>query len=207
MFALLLMQRREIKKVDGGNDVRRLSDCARNDPRQSYWSYNRCCMEREEPSHDTFVIHAEDKSSIAELNQRLHQLGSTKALEGHEGGVVLQLHQTGEEPRFAWQAIQKVVGENIGVHPVLLDAEGSAHYPTGRINVRFVHTPDQQEVEQFARIHNLETRSANKFIPAQFVFEPLESSKRYLPDVLKQIRSEESVKAAWADTLSRYERV
>jgi hypothetical protein len=164
-------------------------------------------MEREEPSRDTFVIHAASRSGIADLKKRLYQLGSLEIMDGPKAGVVLHLQQPEEEPRFAWQAVRDAVGENIGVHPVLLDSEGDPHYPTGRITVRFSRTPDEGEVEDFARAHDLETRSKNKYIPSQFVFEPRESSHRYLPDVLDQIRSAESVKAAWADTLSQYKRV
>lgn len=162
-------------------------------------------MGHEEPSRDTFVIHPTSESGIAEIKKRLHQLGSTEIIEGPDAGVILRLEQPGEEPRFTWQAIRDAVGENIGVHPVLLDSGGDPHYPTGRINVRFSRAPDEAEVEHFARTHNLTGASKNKYIPSQFVFEPRE--KRYLPDVLKQIRSEESVTAAWADTLSQYRRV
>jgi hypothetical protein len=164
-------------------------------------------MNREEASSDTFVIHSASRSGIADLKKRLYQLGSMEIIDGSETGVVLHLQQPEKEPRFAWQAIRDAIGENIGVHPVLLDSGGDPHYPTGRINVRFSRAPDEAEIEHFARTHNLETRSKNKFIPSQFVFEPRESSNVYLPDVLDQIRSEESVKAAWADTLSQYKRV
>jgi hypothetical protein len=164
-------------------------------------------MQIEEPSNDTFWIHAASRSRIEDLKKRLDALGSTEILDGLEAGIVLRLQHPDQEPRCAWQAIQDAVGENNEVHPVLLDSEGDLHYPTGRINVRFSRAPNDAEVENFARVHNLETRSRNKFVPTQFVFEPRESSKRYLPDVLKTIRSEELVNAAWADTLSEYKRV
>jgi hypothetical protein len=164
-------------------------------------------MEREEPSHDTFVIHPAGGSGVAELKKRLAQLGSAEIMDASDAGVLLRWQQPKEEPRYAWQAIRDAVGENVGVHPVLLDSGGDPHYPTGRINVRFSRAPDEAEIVDFARAHNLQTRSKNKYIPSQFVFEPYESSKRYLPDVLKQIRSEASVTDAWADTLSQYKRV
>jgi hypothetical protein len=164
-------------------------------------------MEHEEPSRDTFIIHPANKARIADLKERLAQLGSTEIMDAPDARVVLHLDQPREEPRFTWQAIKNAVGKDIGVHPVLLDSGGDRHYPTGRITVRFSRTPDEAEVEDFARVHNLETRSKNKYIPSQFVFEPRESSDRYLPDVLSQIRSADSVKAAWADTLSQFKRV
>jgi hypothetical protein len=165
------------------------------------------CMEHEEPSRDTFVIHPVSSTHIADLKKRLDHFGSTKILDSPESTVVLRLDQPKQEPRFAWEAIKNAVGQDTGVHPVLLDSGGDPHYPTGRITVRFSRTPDEAEVEDFARAHNLETRSKNKYIPSQFVFEPRESSNRYLPDVLDQIRSADSVKAAWADTLSQYKQV
>jgi len=164
-------------------------------------------VEPEEPSRDTFVIHAANESSVAELKKRLDQLGWIEVMNKPENEVVLRLSDAKEETRFNWQAIRDVVGENVGVHPVLLDSGGGSHYPTGRITVRFERPPDEAEVEQFARAHNLETKGKNRFIASQFVFEPRESAKRYLPDVLHEIRAEGSVKSAWADTLSQYERV
>jgi hypothetical protein len=164
-------------------------------------------MEGEALSHKMFVIHAGRRSGMADLKDRLHPIGSLEVMNGPDPGFVLHLWQSEGEPRFIWQTIRGLVGENIEVHPVLLDPEGDPHYPTGRINVRFSRAPNEAEIEHFARAHNLETRSRNKFIPSQFVFEPRESSSVYLPDVLNQIRSEESVKAVWADTVSRYKRV
>lgn len=165
------------------------------------------CVQVEKPSPDTFVIHAENESTAVDLKKSLNQLGSVEVMNGPEKGIVLRLPHAKGKPRFNWQAIRDLVGENVGVHPVLVDSGGGSHYPTGRITVRFQHPPDEAEVEQFAQAHNLDTRGQNKFIPSQFVFEPRESSKRYLPDVLDQVRAEGSVKAAWADTLSQYERV
>lgn len=127
-------------------------------------------------------------------------------MNGPEEGVILRLPDAEQEPRYNWQAVRDVVGEDVGVHPVLLDSGGGSHYPTGRITVRFQSPPDEAEVEQFARTHDLETMGKNKFIPSQFTFEPRESAKRYLPDVLEKVRAEGSVKAAWANTLSPYER-
>lgn len=164
-------------------------------------------VQPDEPSHDTFVVHATDQSSMDDLKKRLNQLGSIEVMNGLEKGVILRLPDADQKPRYNWQAIRNLVGEDVGVHPVLLDPGGGPHYPTGRITVRFQHTPNEAEVEQFARAHNLETKSKNKFIPSQFIFEPNESANRYLPDVLDQVRAEESVKAAWANTLSQYERV
>jgi hypothetical protein len=164
-------------------------------------------VQPEEPSHDTFVIHAANESSSHDLKKRLNQFGSIEVISGPTNGVILRLPHAEEKPRYNWQAIRDLVGENVGVHPVLLDSGGGSHYPTGRITVRFQSPPNEAEVEQFARTHNLETKSKNKFIPSQFIFEPRESAKRYLPDVLDQVRAEGSVKAAWADTLSQYERV
>lgn len=164
-------------------------------------------MEHEEPSRDTFVIRPGSSVRIADLKKHLDQLGSTEIMGSPGSTVILRLDQPKQEPRFAWEAIKNAVGQDTGVHPVLLDSGGDLHYPTGRITVRFSRTPDEAEVEDFARAHNLETRSKNKYIPSQFVFEPRESSNRYLPDVLDQIRSADSVKAAWADTLSQYKQV
>lgn len=164
-------------------------------------------VQPDEPSHDTFVIHAADQSRVDDLKKRLDQLGSIEVMNDPEKRVILRLPDAEQKPRYNWQTIRNLVGEDVGVHPVLLDPGGGSHYPTGRITVRFQRPPNEAEVEQFARAHNLETKGKNKFIPSQFIFEPNESAKRYLPDVLDQVRAEGSVKAAWADTLSHYERV
>lgn len=167
-------------------------------------AYN-VCVDIEAPSNEKFVI--QPTGNMEEIKKRLGGLGSVQPMQAPGEGVVLQLVQPLQEPKSAWQAIRDAVGENVDVHPVLLDSGGDPHYPTGRITVRFSNPPEDSEVEEFAQSHNLETRSKNKFIPSQFVFEPRESSNRYLPDVLNKIRSEKSVKAAWANTLSEYKRI
>lgn len=161
-------------------------------------------VETESPSNQKFVV--QTASNMEEIKKRLDGLGSVEDLNAPGAGVVVHLEQPSSEPRSGWQAIRDAVGEDVDVHPVLMDSEGDPHYPTGRITVRFAKPPQNDEVEQFAHLYNLRTQSQNKYIPTQFVFEPLESANRYLPDVLNKIRSEGSVKAAWADTLSAYKR-
>jgi hypothetical protein len=161
-------------------------------------------VETESPSNQKFVV--QTASNMEEIKKRLDGLGSVEDLNAPGAGVVVHLEQPSSEPRSGWQAIRDAVGEDVDVHPVLMDSEGDPHYPTGRITVRFAKPPQNDEVEQFAHLYNLRTQSQNKYIPTQFVFEPRESANRYLPDVLNKIRSEGSVKAAWADTLSAYKR-
>jgi hypothetical protein len=133
-------------------------------------------------------------------------MGSVEDLEAHGGMMVLNLREGPEDPRDAWRRVCEALGSEIRIEPALMDANGEAHYPTGRIAVRFRETPSDTEIERFATEHGLQVHARNRYVPVQVEFEPLEPGRQYLPDVLEEIEVSRGVHAAWAQTLSRYRR-
>jgi hypothetical protein len=88
--------------------------------------------------------------------------------------------------------------------PVLLDEEGVPHELTGEVSVRFTVSPSEEALRRFALRHGLRLVRRNEFVPQQAVFQPLEESP--LPELARKLEREEGVRAAWANTLSPYQR-
>jgi hypothetical protein len=90
--------------------------------------------------------------------------------------------------------------------PVLVDESGSERLPTGEVTVRFARDPSDNELAEFGRRHGLVLHARNEFVPRQAVFLPSERRGTYLPDLCDALASEQDVKEAWPNTLSRYRR-
>ena len=159
------------------------------------------------PSRDQFVVHFHDESRVSELRKRAEDLGSLEVIQGPEEFWVLRLKQPEAEPRAAWESVRKALGGDWTVDPVFLDEQGRPHYPTGRIQVRFIVPPRPAQLKQFAKLHRLEVCARNQYVPAQAVFQPQAKARNYLPDLLEEIQSAETVQAAWPDTVSAYKRI
>ncbi|MFL6232685.1 MAG: hypothetical protein ACJ76N_06080 [Thermoanaerobaculia bacterium] len=157
---------------------------------------------KQSPSSHLFVVHAQDQTAVA---QRLSVLGRVQPLAG-AGALLLMLPAAGDA-RSVWSRAQEAVGSAGTVQPVLLDEEGGPHYPTGEVSVRFLEAPEDEELRRFAARHDLRLVRRNKFVPQQAVFQPLDGSGSYLPDLVERLQREAGTRAAWANTLSQYQRV
>jgi hypothetical protein len=157
---------------------------------------------RQAPSHHSFVVRTgpEDRPSVT---RRLATLGCIELLEGTDT-LLLSLPTDLEE---SWRQAQEIVGVAGTVQPVLVDEEGEAHYPTGEISIRFAESLGDDELRRFAARHDLRLLRRNEFVPQQAVFQPLDGSSSYLPEIVEKIERLGGVKAAWANTLSRYQRL
>jgi hypothetical protein len=156
---------------------------------------------RQAPSNHLFVVHAQDQTAVA---QRLSALGNAQPLIG-AGALLLTLPAAGDA-RSAWSQAREAVGSAGTVQPVLLDEGGDPHYPTGEISVRFKEAPGEEELRRFAARHDLRLVRRNEFVPQQAVFQPLDGSGSYLPELVEKLEGEEGTQAAWANTLSQYQR-
>jgi hypothetical protein len=155
------------------------------------------------PSNHLFVVRTrpEDRSA----SERLETLGRVQTLEGTDA-LLLSLPADSKEPRSAWRQAQEAVGDAGTVQPVLLDEEGEPHYPTGEISVRFKDALADDELRRFAARNNLQLLRRNEFVPQQAVFQPLDGSGSYLPEIVERLAEEDRIRAVWANTLSRYQR-
>jgi hypothetical protein len=156
------------------------------------------------PCNDRLVVHV-SASRAAEVRERAEALGTLEALEGHEDLFVLRLREPQSEARGAWNTVQHALGVGCEVEPVLVDAQGEAHYPTGRIEVRFREAPSDPDLERFAAEHGLRVRGRNRYVSVQAEFQIAEPG-RFLPDLIDGIERSAAVRAVWPDTLSRYRR-
>jgi hypothetical protein len=156
---------------------------------------------RQDPSNHLLVVHPQDRTAAA---QRLSALGSVQPLAG-AGALLLTLPAAGDA-RSVWSQAREAVGSAGTVQPVLLDEGGDPHYPTGQVSVRFKETPDEEELRHFATRHDLRLVRRNEFVPQQAVFQPLDGSGSYLPELVEKLEGEEGTQAAWANTLSQYQR-
>ncbi|MEO6196339.1 MAG: hypothetical protein ABIS20_25240 [Thermoanaerobaculia bacterium] len=156
------------------------------------------------PSNHLFVIRVRPEGRLA--SERLAALGRIQPLEGTDA-LLLSLPADREAPQAAWRQAQEVVGAAGTVQPVLLDEEGEPHYPTGEISIRFKDALGDAELRRFAARHDLRLLRRNELAPQQAVFQPLDGSGSYLPEIVQRIERQGAAKAVWANTLSCYQRV
>lgn len=156
------------------------------------------------PSSRLFVVHLDPRDQPV-FSRRLAFLGRVQPLLGSDV-LLLSLSGGTEAAKAAWRRVQDVLGTAGTVQPVLLDEDGEPHYPTGELSVRFWQVPGAQELQRFANEHRLRLLRRNEFVPQQVVFELIDSSATFLPELIEQIEKEEGAKAVWANTLSRYQK-
>jgi len=148
------------------------------------------------------LVAPQEREAVA---RRLGSLGNIRPLEGTES-LLLSVPENRGSGQEVWrEALDTVRAEGM-VQPVLLDEEGEPHYPTGDITVRFPGVPDDDELQRFAAAHGLRLLRRNRFAPQQAVFQPLDASRTYLPDLIRTIEQASNAKAAWANTRSCYTR-
>ncbi|HEY0514028.1 MAG TPA: hypothetical protein VGH73_19120 [Thermoanaerobaculia bacterium] len=155
------------------------------------------------PSSHLFVVHPNPEERPA-LSRRMTASGRLQPLEGTDALLLSLPADRAAKP--AWDHAREIVGAAGTVQPVLLDQEGEPHYPTGEISVRFAEALGDQELQRFAAEHGLRLLRRNEFVSQQAVFQPLDASGGYLPEIVERLEREEGIRAAWANTLSRYRR-
>ena len=155
-----------------------------------------------QPSPARFVIHTPKRGGLP------RHLAETTRIQPVEGSdlTVLEFREIGDEDAASnWKALVDKIALEFAVDPVLVDADGVEHYPTGDLMVRFSEPPSGDELSRFAERFALLIVERNKWVPAQVRFERVESD-RFLPELVLALEKADGVRAAWATTLTRYER-
>jgi hypothetical protein len=112
---------------------------------------------------------------------------------------------TGNLRKFS-ERINKVVGKEGVVAPMLADNEGNRLFPTGRMQVRFKQPPTDNVLSRFAKRHNVELARRNKWSPQQAEFAVRTDDTRYFPDVAAELGKDNTVVTAWPDVLAAFQR-
>jgi len=111
------------------------------------------------------------------------------------------------DPRETWRRASRLLGSLGTVDPVLVGPDGELHFPTGEVSVRFKEPPSEAELDQFAARYGLRFVKGNEFVPAQMVFARAHPMGVFLPELVEQLARSDAVRAAWANTVSRYRRI
>jgi hypothetical protein len=104
------------------------------------------------------------------------------------------------------ERINKVVGSEGVVAPMLADDEGNRLFPTGRMQVRFKQPPTDDLLSDFAKRHKVELTQRNKWSPQQAEFAVRTDDARYFPDVAAELEKDKTVVSAWPDVRTAFQR-
>lgn len=158
-------------------------------------------METLDPSPNEFVVRRVRAPSRAGADAA----GDWTLVDPASGTYVLRTSAR-TDPRSAWEAAVRSLHVDDVVLPVLRDQDGVAHYPTGEVTVRFAVPPSDAMLEAFARAQRLRLKRRTAFESHQAVFEPADTPRDYLPDVVARVAKASGVQRAWANTASHYTR-
>ena len=136
---------------------------------------------------------------------RARRLGAVEALESAPQLRLLRVRGA-VGAKEAWQSAARELGAATPLFPVLYDRDKVAHYPTGEVTVRFEATPTDAQLRRFCDRQRLRLLRRNEFVAQQVVCEATAPASEFLPDLVARLAAQPSVRAAWANTLSRYRR-
>lgn len=154
-----------------------------------------------------FVVAAttpEQRTNVSDVFAKLE--ARLTPLKGDEDRWVVKLDQTPGTPAEAWRELQRLVGANAEVLPVLADDDGRELFPTGRLHVRFKSEPTDRNLKSFAKRHGLKLLERNEFQPEQAAFVQDRKAPRFLMNVVDSLDHDDQVRMAWPETKSRYEK-
>ena len=155
--------------------------------------------------NNAYVIRFPDDEHRAENRRLVEQLGIVEELPTHPELLLLHVDPAPADAKDGWRNLHKVLGDECGVYPVILDDDGNSKYPLGSIIVRFPTPPSDDELEQWAHDHKLVVQERNEYAPQQVSFHPAKHERQFLPEVVHRL-SETSGIRSWPDTLSSFRR-
>ncbi|HKE00617.1 MAG TPA: hypothetical protein VKE69_06375 [Planctomycetota bacterium] len=123
-----------------------------------------------------------------------------------DGQLVVRVAEKASSSRDAWQRIANVLSPGEWAAPVMRDSTGEVHYPTGEVTVRFRKAPSDADLARAGARLGLLPKRRNEFVREQAVLAPIDARATFLPDVVKELREDPGVEAAWASTRSSYRR-
>jgi hypothetical protein len=159
-------------------------------------------------SPNAFVLRPlEEAPRVDAMRDKLAPLGNVESSPTGPAQFLVRVQEEGASPKDVWRQLRERVGSEFAVDPVFVDDQGNLSYSTGAIAVRFRTPPTEQQLSHCRAKFGLALKNRNKYVPTQFVFEPLSNDDRFLPDVLEALRQDEpEIQTAWAETKSQFER-
>jgi hypothetical protein len=139
------------------------------------------------------------------LRSRAGALGRVDEL-GAGDAFLLCVEKAPGDARALWRAAREELGGEALVAPVLLDDAGRPSFATGTVVVRFREPPTEALLRDFVSRHGLRTGERNRYVAEQLSFAVDGAGGEFLPDLVERIAAEPGVRAAWLETVARYER-
>ena len=116
------------------------------------------------------------------------------------------LRTSATHARDGWHRATQALKPHEWPLPVLRDADGVAHYPTGEVTVRFVEVPTDPALSRFARSQGVTLIRRNALEPRQAVFIPSPPAREWLFDLIDRLAAAPGIARVWANTESLYRR-
>ena len=138
--------------------------------------------------------------------ERLVKAADGKIAKISDAPLTHVVEKTGVNLHKFSERINKVVGTEGVVAPMLVDEEGNRLLPTGRMQVRFKEPPTDNFLTSFAKRHNVELAQRNKWSPQQVEFAVRSDDTRYFPDVAVELKKDNEVMTAWPDVQAAFRR-
>lgn len=154
----------------------------------------------------TYVIRLPDAGDHREHRMCVEKLGHVDSVPGHLDLLILTVDsEPTNDSKDAWKSVYNTLGDCFRVYPVVKNEEGSKKYPTGSIVVRFPDAPGDEDLQEWARNHELLVKERNDYVPKQVSFVPSGQECHFLPEVFDSVRNDPDLRV-WLDTLSSYRR-
>src|SRR3990172_6465341 len=130
-----------------------------------------------EPALDEFVLCV--GASAHEALDRARKLGVVERFDAEPQLCLLRVKGKATAKEM-WQSTVRVLGEDTPLFPVLYDRDGSPHYPTGEVTVRFEAAPSDADLRRFCGAQGLQLLRRNEFVAQQVVCEPVAAAHEFL---------------------------
>ncbi|MBR1269486.1 hypothetical protein JQ629_18400 [Bradyrhizobium sp. AUGA SZCCT0222] len=154
------------------------------------------------PAGGVVVIGALSKAT----QDRLEKAADGKLAKVADSPPTHVVETSGSDLRKLSERINKVVGMEGIVAPMLADGEGNRLLPTGTMQVRFKSPPSDDLLADFAERHKIELAQRNKWSPQQAEFAVRTDDVRYFPDVAAELEKDQTVMSAWPDVRAAFRR-
>lgn len=139
------------------------------------------------------------------LRSRAGALGRVDEL-GAGDAFLLRCEGAPGDARALWRAAREELGGEALVAPVLLDDAGRPSFATGSVVVRFREPQTAALLREFGSRHGLRAAERNRYVAEQVSFAADDAGAEFLPDLVERIQAEPGVRAAWLETVARFER-
>jgi hypothetical protein len=135
----------------------------------------------------------------------------TKAVRGKldkvsEAPLTHVLETKSGDLRALSDRINKVVGTEGVVAPLLTDDDGNRLFPTGSLQVRFKDQPSDDQLAGFAKRHKVKLKQRNRWAPRQAEFTIGSDDTRYFLDIAAELEDDDHVVNAWPDVQAAFRR-